>query len=140
MNVSKTGYHIVDEPNFGTHHKLIVNPLLILFVSIFLPIIWMPPFMGKFWMPFVWLIVNSYLLGSPTFWKECLLSIGSAVTLIAVLFVSLMVVKSNVGIEHVGPYLRLGMQATLFLFLYLVVFMQMKPYSIYEYIQRNTEQ
>jgi hypothetical protein len=140
MNASKNTYHIVDEPNFGPHHKLIVNPLVILMVSIFLPLVWVPPFMGKFWMPFVWLVVNSYLLGSPTFWKECLISVGSAITLLAVFFVSIIVVNSHVEIERAGPYIRLGLMATLFLFLYLVVFMQMKSYSIYEYIQQNSEQ
>jgi hypothetical protein len=133
-------YHIIDEPNFGPHHKLIVNPLIILIVSIFLPLVWVPPFMGKFWMPFVWLVVNSYLLGSSTFWKECLISIGSAITLLTMFFVLMMVIASDVEIKSAVPYIRLGLQTTLFLFLYLVVFMQMKSYSIYKYILQNSEQ
>lgn len=140
MNVSKNKYHIVDEPNYGSHHKLIVNPIVILMVSVFLPLLWSPPFMGKFWMPFVWLVFNSYLLGSPTFWKECAVSFCACLMIPLGFLFAIITINSGVEIESVRPYLFLGLQTMLFLFLYFVVFMQMKPYSIYEYIEQGSKQ
>lgn len=130
-------YRIIDEPRARAAERLIVNPLVILFVSIFLPLLWSPPLMGRFWMPFVWIMVNSFLLGSPTFWKELLISVGALGSMLGLVFMA-GAFAETLQLDNGGsvyPYFRIALLAAFYLFLYLVVFIQMAPWSIYDYVR-----
>lgn len=135
-------YQIIDEPKPKKYARLIVDPLAILFVSIIVPAFWMPPFMGKFWIPIVWILANGYFMGSPTFKKEVLIAIIGGLSLIALAFLMGYILSTyhqpNI-VESIGPYFRVLMQGTLFFTLYLIVFKQASPYAIHEYLkEQNT--
>lgn len=128
-----SSYHIIDEPKPRLYENLIVNPIIILFVSIIVPLIWMPPMLGKYWIPLVWLVLNGYFLGSPTFWKEVFIAIGGGVCMIAA-FLFLGIMHQQGLSESIMPYIFILLQAILFFTIYLIVFSQSAPYEIHEYV------
>lgn len=130
-------YHIIDEPKKTGKERLVVNPLIILFACIFIPILITLPFFGKFWMPFVWLLANGYFLGSATWKKEWAYSAGG----IAIMFVLFVVLSmsplfgiSDNAMNILAPYLPTVLNALLFLSLYVVVFTQSTSYELHQYI------
>jgi len=143
MPSGKNAYHIIDEPKIRAAEHLIVNPLVILLASILIPIFWSPPYLGRFWLPFFWLCLNGYLLGSPTLLKEALISLGSIVSLAAVFFI-LVFVPAGLGLidkpELIYPYIQLSLMAVFFIGMYIVVFIQTIPWSIYNYIAQGAAQ
>lgn len=134
MANSMASYEIIDEPKVGAKHWLIMNPVIILFVAILLPLVWEPPLLGRFWMPFIWLMVNSYLLGSPSFTKECIYSISSIALIFSVIFFAAPVLHNIFQTDSIYAYVRLLLQSILFVFLYIIVFTQSPPYEIYQYM------
>ena len=133
-------YQIIDEPKTRAQDFLICNPLLILLIGVFLPIFWNPPFNGRIWGPFLWLAVNGFLLGSPTFKKELGLAILAVVCWYSVVYGFGFFIAFNSLMDQVdliAPYVRILNQALFFLFLYLVVFLQSTPFSIYEYLKEQ---
>lgn len=128
-------YRIIDEPKVRAAESLIVNPLVILLVAIFLPFLWTPPLMGRYWMPFAWIVINGFFLGSPTFWKEFLISSAALLAMVG-LFFSLAVFKPE-NASAIYPYFNIALSAVFFLFLYIVVFIQMTSWSIHEYIRES---
>ena len=132
-------YQIIDEPQARTWgENIIVHPILILFVSIIVPIFVQLPFYGRFWMPFAWLVLNSFALGSATFKRELITSICSVVALVAVTFSSgLLMQYIDATPEMIAPYYRIALMGTLFFAIYLVVYPQEKSYEIYQYLRRG---
>lgn len=128
-------YRIIDEPKVRAAETLIVNPLVILLAGIFLPLLWEPPFMGRFWIPFAWVIANGFLLGSPSFLKELLISVAALLSMMG-LFASLAIFKPE-NANALYPYFNIALSGVFFLFLYTVVFIQMTPWSIHEYIRES---
>lgn len=132
-------YHIIDEPKVKIAQQLIVNPVAVLLAAILVPMFLTIPLHGKFWLPFVWLMVNSYFLGSPTFWRECLYSIGGMLA-IAAAFIGFgygIKIDAISSPNTLAPYLRVLVNALYFIALYLVVFTQSVPFSIYEYVKQQ---
>jgi hypothetical protein len=135
-----SNYRIIDEPKTKIANQLIVNPIAILLASIFVPLFVNIPLYGKFWLPFVWLIINSYLLGSPTFWRECFFSI------IGLLFILCAFVGFGYGIKteiisspnRWSAYFRILVTAFYFVAIYIVVFTQLIPFSIYDYVKKQS--
>ena len=134
-----TSYRIIDEPKVNMAQQLIVNPIAILLAAILVPIVVTIPFYGKFWLPFIWLMLNSYFLGSPTFWRECFYSI------LGVLAIAAAFIGFGYGIKidaisspnSLAPYIRVLVNAIYFITLYVVVFTQSVPFSIYEYVKQQ---
>lgn len=134
-----SAYHIIDEPKLGRAQQLVVNPSLILLSAVLIPLMLTIPFHGQFWMPFVWLVVNGYLLGSPTFWKECVYA-GMGLIVIVLAFVGF---GYGIKTELIGspnmaaPYLRVVVNALYFIALYFVVFTQSAPYAVFQYVKQQ---
>jgi hypothetical protein len=136
--MEKNNYDIIDEPNLKPWSRFIVNPIIILFAAIIVPMFWSPPYLGRFWLPFVWLLINSWLLGSPTIKKE-IFFIVIGLILMSGIFYGMYFVISN-GIQFKFSFLNyMGvlLNAVMFLFIYLVVFLQNQPYEIYEYFRED---
>lgn len=133
-------YKIVDEPKPSFHHWLIVNPVVILFAAILVPIFMELPYSGKFWMPFLWLVINSMLLGSATKFMEIFLSIIGVLMIAALIGITLMVFRENPELARsLMPYLRILANAMLFLMLYVVVLKQSESYGVFDYLRSLNE-
>lgn len=128
-------YHIIDEPKPRMYENLILDPVIILFLSIIVPLFWNPPMAGKFWIPLLWLISNGFLLGSPTLRREIGFAFGGAV-LLFITFYGLGVAISN-EFKQAVPYLIIILHGILFLTLYMIVFAQTSAYGIHEYLKRQ---
>ncbi|MBL4772210.1 MAG: hypothetical protein JKX98_00945 [Alcanivoracaceae bacterium] len=129
-------YIIIDEPKVRFLEKLIVNPIIVLFAAMIIPMFVNLPFYGRWWLPFVWLIFNGIILGSPTIKKEIIYSIVGFVLLAALLFGTTYMLNTGMTFSFsIVSYLVIIMNAVFFLFLYLLVFTQGAPYQIYQYIK-----
>ena len=132
------GYEIIDEPKPRLHENLIVDPAAIFFVSIFLPLLWTPPFQGQYWIPFVWIIANGYLLGSPTLKKEVGISIAGLALWIGFSVGAVYIIDlSSLKLEAAAPYIRILSRGIFFLSLYLVILKQSVPYGVYKYVKEQ---
>lgn len=136
---SKTNrYRIIDEPmtkSWG--ERFVVNPIIILFAAIFVPLFWQPPMYGRIWLPIVWLGLNGYMLGSSTLGKE----VGAGILAMAAWYGVILLSVWLIGIESLGlsleqlmPYSRTLQFAVYFLFLYLAVFYQIKSHQLFDYV------
>ncbi len=132
-------YRIVDEPRVKPWaENLIVDPFIVLFVAIFLPIFWDPPFMGRFWMPLVWLLINGFALGSSTLAKEVIYSVaGLSAGVLMVGAVSVMVAQGIITVptEQLTPFVRLALFGLFLFTLYSVVMRQSTSYQLFQYTQ-----
>lgn len=135
-----TDYIIIDEPKARLTENLIVNPLIILLAGVFLPLIWSPPLHGRIWLPFLWLALNGYALGSPTLAKEIALGIAGFASwfgfIYAVAYSLDFLGRFHLFTEFV-PYIRIINQGIFFIFLYLIVFLQAVPYALHEYLKEQ---
>ena len=134
-----SSYRIIDEPRVKIAKRFIVNPVAILLAAMLVPLFVSIPLYGKFWLPFIWLIINGYLLGSPTFWRECVYSIVGVLAIAGVFIgfgysIKIALISSP---DHLVPYLRVLVNTLYFIALYLVVFTQSVPFSIYEYVKQQ---
>jgi len=131
-------YQIIDEPKPSAYEYLIVDPVVILFASILVPLFIDLPFYSRFWGPFAWGILNAFLLGSPTKKKEIFIAIVG-VLFLASLFIGMGVLgHSNIELMNsLMPYFHIIIQAILFFALYLIIFYQTVPYSIHKYIKEQ---
>lgn len=130
-------YIIIDEPKPGLQQRFIVDPTAIFLVSILLPLLFTPPLLGQYWMPFVWLMFNGYLLGSPTFKSELMLAIGGFVLWFLLVFGAASLAQADPQSSFwlmAFPYFRILSNGVFFLSLYLIVFRQSGPYAIHKYV------
>ncbi len=134
-----TNYHIIDEPNVKMAQHLIVNPIAIVLAAMLVPLFVSIPLYGKFWLPFIWLIINSYLLGSPTFWRECFYSIFGMLAIAGTFIGFGYGIKTDIisSPTSLSPYLQVFVNALYLIGLYLVVFTQSVPFSIYQYVKQQ---
>lgn len=134
-----TSYRIIDEPRLNKSQHLIVDPTLILFAAMLVPMLVNIPLYGKFWLPFLWLMLNSFFLGSPTFWRECVYSVLGICAIAGVYLGYGYGIKTEVfaSPKDVAPYVRVLLNAVYFISLYLVVFTQTGPFSIYQYVRQG---
>ncbi len=134
-----SAYEIIDEPKVKKSEHLIVNPIMVLFVAIFLPLFWMPPYFGRWWLPLVWLTVNGYLLGSPSLIKEIMISIVGLLFVFGLLegFIYISQIEPFVNFNSLPQYASITLNGAFFFILYLVVFKQSVPYGIYVYLKRR---
>jgi hypothetical protein len=132
-------YHIIDEPKIKKSENLIMSPIIILFVAIFLPVFWNPPFMGRWWIPFLWLAFNGYLLGSPTLKKEIAISVIGILSLFGLLelFIYISEIEPFNQLKSLAQYVRIILNGVFFFILYIVVFKQTVPYDIYTYMRER---
>lgn len=131
-------YSIIDEPKIKPWVRYAVNPIIILFAAMLVPMIWNPPYFGRLWLPFVWLVINGWLLGSPTLKKELLYAVVGLLLMAGIFYLMHFVVINNIRFEFsFFKYMGVLLNAVLFLFIYLVVFMQTGPYEIYEYLREE---
>ncbi|GGY83344.1 hypothetical protein GCM10011613_30290 [Cellvibrio zantedeschiae] len=132
-------YRIIDEPKVKIDQQLIVNPVVILFAAMLVPLFVTIPFHGKFWLPFIWLIMNAYFLGSPTFWREFCYSLIGLFAIAGVFIGFGYGIKTEVitSPNKLAPYMRVLVNAIYFIALYLVVFTQSVPFSVYEYVKQQ---
>lgn len=136
------GYRIIDEPKARFSSQLIVNPLAIFLVAMFLPMFFTPPYYGRVWMPFLWLIVNGVLLGSPTLKKEIAFSVaGTLLWLFLPITVVVLLNSLQMGDfwELLRPYIHICRQAIFFFFLYLIVNAQSLPYGLHQYLKEHNQ-
>ncbi|GAB1264631.1 hypothetical protein NBRC116493_05390 [Aurantivibrio infirmus] len=140
MENNNSSYQIIDEPKPKPWDSLIFNPIGILLLAMLLPFVWTPPFYGRLWIPLVWLIVNSWLIGSPSFFRELVFAIVGLALYFALPYIFVFA-SSAFGFEEYTnaavPYLRIVMQAEFFITLYLIVFKQMVPYELFIYIKEQ---
>lgn len=136
--MANSTYQIIDEPKARLYRHLIVPPLAILLIAVFLPLFWTPPFSGRYWMPFLWLMINGLFLGSYSLKYEWTVSIIGALW---VYFLPQMCIYGLSYVDWPGdfrktfPYIRLLAQAFFYLFLYLVVFKQERSYALFSYLK-----
>lgn len=135
----KYDYRIVDEPNPRRFDALIINPLFIFLAAIAVPIFFPVPFVIKIIAPVIWLLLNSFFLGSPSFWKECLAGLIGVASIFGVLwawayFVA-MVDFNHSKFGNGMQYVPILTQAGLILTLFCVVSMQSKPFAIRQYLK-----
>ncbi|KZY70715.1 MULTISPECIES: hypothetical protein [unclassified Oleiphilus] len=133
-------YQIIDEPKPRAYENLVADPLAIFFVCMFVPFLWVPPLLGKYWIPPVWLLLNSFFMGSPTFKKELLIVVLGIIGLFSLFFGFGVLANLNgqeVFKEQFGPYLRVLAQAGFFFTLYLLVSKQARPYEIHKYLKEQ---
>ena len=132
-------YEIIDEPHARPWgEKVIINPLFILLAAILVPLIWSPPFFGRFWIPFIWLAVNGVALGSSTLLKEIATLIVGALACAGVFFGTVYLLHNELlpyTDEQVIPYMIITLYGVFFLTMYLVVFNQSRSYELYNYIR-----
>jgi len=131
-----SSYQIIDEPKPSVYHKMVVDPVVILFAALLIPLFFSLPLYGRFWMPLAWIVLNSFLLGSPTKSKETYIAVGGGLAL--VLLYNALIYLTYIDVEmarFIAPYYRIINQGILFFTLYLIVFYQSAPYSIHEYIK-----
>ena len=74
-------YRIVDEPRPTRLSRLVINPFYVLLLSMIFMIIVGP----------VWLLFNSFAMGSPRARRELLVVIGSVVVFVVAFFVYVMI-------------------------------------------------
>ena len=130
-------YHIIDEPKPKRHERFIVDPLGIFFVSVFVPLFWMPPLLGKFWIPIIWLLANSYLLGSPTFRKEIVIAVLGCLSFVGVWLSIGFITQNKEQLTTIVPYIKVLTQAVFFFTLYMIVFQQAGSFAIHEYVKEQ---
>mgnify|MGYP000232159733 CR=1 FL=1 len=134
-------YQIIDEPKPKSYERFVVDPLAILFVSIIVPLFWVPPLMGKFWIPVIWILANGYFMGSPTLKRELLIAvlglIGFLILVFAIGFIVSHYNQPDIA-DSIGPYFQILMQGTFFFTLYLIVFKQAAPYAIHQYLKEQS--
>lgn len=131
-------YQILDEPRPGKRANLVVDPSGILLASMVIPLLWQPPLHGRFWLPFLWLLANSWFMGSPTFRRELRTSITSLILLALIPFLSsalMSTTPTQENIDTVVPYIRVLMFGFFFFSLYYVATMQAGPYAIFTYLR-----
>jgi len=131
-------YNIIDEPKTKPWEHLIVNPLVILLAAMFLPLFWNPPFYGRLWLPLLWLTVNSWLLGSPTFRRELIYAVGGMAVYWGLFFGFVFTMAAVEPVYDLRPflaYLRILLQGIFFLTLYLIVFKQSISYELFIYLR-----
>jgi len=135
---NKETYQIIDEPKLPFSTNLIVNPVWILLAAMILPFIWVPPFYGRYWLPFLWLIVNGILLGSATLKKEVIYAAAGLLLIFAIFYLSGVLIDGQTAFSFsLFHYLFLIISAVFFLFLYLIVFTQNVSYEIFSYYQEK---
>ncbi|WP_144392030.1 hypothetical protein [Pleionea sediminis] len=132
-------YEIIDEPKVKASSHLVVNPIVILLAAMIVPMFLTIPFFGRWWLPFVWLMFNGYILGSPTLIKEIILSLVGLVSLYLVFELSayLKQIEPFLSFESFFYYVRIILYGVFFLFLYLVVFRQIIPFEIFLYMKKK---
>ncbi|MEM9384837.1 MAG: hypothetical protein AAGA68_07230 [Pseudomonadota bacterium] len=134
-----TTYKIIDEPKARRGmESLIVDPTVILLASMIIPLFWLPPAGGRYWLPMLWLALNGYALGSPTLGKEILTMLLGALGVVGLLFIVLALIQAGVlpfTEEGAYPYLRILTFGLFFLAVYMVVFRQATSYALFQYIQ-----
>lgn len=133
-----SNYSLIDEPKPKAYEHLIVDPLVIFFAAILVPLFWNPPMLGRIWMPLLWLCVNSFLLGSPTLLKEIIIAIGGFALWYVFMYLCIypmIFLNLNAYVDSAIPYFRILNQGVFYLSLYLLVFIQRTPYSIFQYIK-----
>ncbi len=133
-----SSYQIIDEPKPSVYHRMVVDPVVILFAALLVPIFFELPFYGRFWMPLAWIVLNGFLLGSPTKTKEALIAVGGCITL--GLLHAALIYLAAIDMEmarYAIPYYRIINIGALFFTLYLIVFYQSAPYSIHDYIKEG---
>lgn len=120
-------YQIIDEPKTKAANYLIVPPYLILLAAIFLPL-----YIGP-----LWLIINGYLLGSPTFKKELLIIMFGTLVMTAA-FLGFGHLVQTLGEEQMAPfasYFKILSRGLYFFLMYWVIALQNAPYELYSYIK-----
>ena len=133
-------YTIVDEPRVSKSNYLIVNPIIILFAAIFVPLFISIPYLGRIWIPATWLVINSFLLGSSTRRKETLLAVVAVIIWFAIAFKSFFVyelISDNHNFKLWVPYIRILLQGIFFFFLLYIVSIQSTAYGIYQYLAKK---
>ena len=132
-------YHIIDEPKVKKAENLIVNPIVILFAAIFIPLFWMPPLYGRWWIPLVWLTINGYLLGSPSLKSEIITSVLGLIALFGLLevFIIISEIDPYSQFDSLVHYARIILNGVFFFIVYLVVFKQTTPFEIYSYMKER---
>lgn len=133
-----TTYDIIDEPKPHLLAKLVVNPTFILLAAIILPFVFSLTTYLRFGLPFGWVILNAFWMGSPARWKTVVIaSIGYALTIalpyIAVFIILFFNLRDYLNITI--PYIHIAIQALFFFTLYWLVFTQQSAYGIHEYLK-----
>ena len=136
MTTNNDDYIIIDEPKARFFEKMIVNPVIILLAAMIIPIFVSLPFYSRWWFPFVWLVFNGIILGSPSIKKEIFYSVIGVALLVTIFFVVQYIYNIYAPFDFSFiNYAIIISNALFFGFLYLVVFSQNAPYQIYEYVK-----
>lgn len=128
-------YAIIDEPKIKFLEHLIVNPIIILFAAMLIPMLIQIPYYGRWWLPFAWLTFNGFILGSPTLIREIFYSTICIILLAGMYYLMYHLMQTRINFEFsIFKYIIIIMYGILFLFMYLVVFLQSAPYQIIQYV------
>jgi len=136
--MSETDYLIIDEPKARFSGRFVINPIFILLASIIIPIVITLPFYGRFWLPFIWLAFNGFVMGSPSLKKETIWGLLVCALIWTILFPVWDAIYATLeNPKRFQPYIIIGLNAVLFAGLYMVVFIQSVPFEIFEYVKEQ---
>ncbi|MCV6622884.1 MAG: hypothetical protein OIF51_14160 [Cellvibrionaceae bacterium] len=125
-----SSYKLIDEPSPSLMSNLIVSPVLILLIGIFGPLLYTPPMFGRYWLPLLWFIANSFFLGSPTRLKEVAIALAGGTAILALFWAP----WPN---PNYFPYARILISAVLFFTMYMLSNLQSAPFELHEYLKEH---
>ena len=122
-------YRIADEPRLSRLSRVVVNPFIILLLSMLL----------MFELGTVWLLFNGFAMGSPYARRNLLVTLGAVVVFFAAYVgasVGLGVTEGGANLEY-APYFRLAVRTFWILVCYYLFMSQMKIYPLFQYYRQQ---
>ena len=134
-----TEYRIIDEPRPRAAEGLIVDPIVILFAAIFVPMLsrWLHLFSWS--IPLLWWAFNCWLLRSPNWRREAMAMSLAVLGVIAVIMltVNLSAFGWFEDPHRIWRYSFILQTAVFFGGLYYAVFQQATAYAIFVHVRRG---
>jgi hypothetical protein len=116
-------YHIEDEPLPGPWQHLAVQP--------FWPLLAM--MLAGSWLGLPWFVVNGFLVGSPTRWREAALAAGGFAGSLALTYLLVLLTFHGVLSETALPYAAVGITVWKLVVGYLLFLWQQRSIHLYEH-------
>jgi hypothetical protein len=132
-------YRIIDEPRPRTAERLIVDPTVILFAAMLVPILSPWLYLFSWSVPLLWWAFNCWLLRSPNWRREAMAMSLAVVGVVALIVLTLHL--SDYGWfadpRRIWSYSFILQTAVFFGGLYYAVFQQANAYAIFVHVRRG---
>lgn len=121
--MTAAGYHIEDEPRPGPWQHLAVQP--------FWPLLAM--MLAGSWLGLPWFVVNGFVVGSPTRWREAALAGAGLAGSVALVVLLSVLVQTGVLSATTLPYAAVGITVWKLAVGYVLFLWQRRSIHLYEY-------